>query len=193
VQGRNPSRDRELIARAIPAELGDMPIHILPPTHQLFHTAAHVRPLGIRHVVDAISIINDHDQAIDWSTLVAEVIERRTLACTLHTFDLVEQARPGTIPAAVMERLSQTPRHWSDYIFHGEEMQSRREVVRRFAAEIAGRSRGAAPIEKARVARAMTRRYRQSSGLTRRDLWSAFLIRGGEGLDQNSEPSRESG
>lgn len=193
VQGRNPRRDRELLASARPAKLGDVLIQVLPPTHQLFHTAAHVRPVGIRHVVDAISIIDRHGDEIDWLALVDEVIERRTIAYTTRTFDLVEQVRPGTIPAAARGRLSTAPRHWSDYCLSSDEMQSRRQVVRRFAAEIAGRSRGAGPLEKTRVARAMVRRYRQSSGLSRRDLWSAFLIRGGEGLDQDTEQTRESG
>jgi hypothetical protein len=187
VQGRNPSRDRELLATSRPARLGDVPIHVLSPTAQLFHTAAHARPLGIRHVVDAISIIVHDGDEIDWSELVDEVIERRSIAYTVRTFDLVEQVRPGTIPAEALGRLSRVSRHWSDYCFHGQEMSSRWEVVRRFSAEVAGRSRGAGPIEKARVVRAMGRRYRHSAGLSSRGVWSAFLIRGGRGLNQQSQ------
>jgi hypothetical protein len=186
VQGRNPSRDAELLASSLPAQLGDLPIHVLPPSAQLFHTAAHARPVGIRHVVDAISIILQHGDELDWTELVDEVIERRSIAYTVRTFDLVEQVRPGLIPGAAFERLSGAPRHWSDYCFHGEEMSSRWDVVRRFAAEVAGRSRGAGPIEKARVARAMGRRYRHSAGFSSRGLWSAFLIRGGRRLNQDS-------
>ena len=187
VQSRNPSREAELLARSRPAQLGDVPIHVLPPTAQLFHTASHAKPMGVRHVVDAVSIISQHGDEIDWTELVDEVIERRSIAYTVRTFDLVEQVRPGLIPAAALQRLSRAPRHWSDYCFHGQEMSSRWEVVRRFAAEVAGRSRGAGPIEKARVARAMGRRYRHSAGLTSRGLWSAFLIRGGSGLDQSQQ------
>jgi Uncharacterised nucleotidyltransferase len=185
VQSRDPSRDAELLARSRPAQLGDVPIHVLPPTAQLFHTASHAKPIGVRHVVDAVSIISQHGDKIGWTELVDEVIERRSIAYTVRTFDLVEQVRPGLIPAAALQRLSRSPRHWSDYCFHGQEMSSRWEVVRRFAAEVAGRSRGAGPIEKARVARAMGRRYRHSAGLSSRGLWSAFLIRGGPGLDQS--------
>jgi putative nucleotidyltransferase-like protein len=187
VQGRNPSRDRELLAKSRPARLGDVPIHVLSPTAQLFHTASHARPLGIRHVVDAISIIVHDGDEIDWSELVDEVIERRSIAYTVRTFDLVEQVRPGIIPAEALGCLSRASRHWSDYCFHGQEMSSRREVVRRFAAEVAGRSRGSGPIEKARVVRAMGRRYRHSAGLSSRDVWSAFLIRGGRGLNQHDQ------
>jgi hypothetical protein len=186
VQGRNPSRDRELLAKSRPARLGDVPIHVLSPTAQLFHTASHAKPMGVRHVVDAISIIVHDGDEIDWSELVDEVIERRSIAYTVRTFDLVEQVRPGIIPAEALGRLSRASRHWSDYCFHGQEMFSRWEVVRRFAAEVAGRSRGAGPIEKARVVRAMGRRYRHSAGLSSRGLWSAFLIRGGRGLNQDS-------
>jgi len=187
VQGRNPSRDRELLAKSRPARLGDVPIHVLSPTAQLFHTASHAKPVGIRHVVDAISIIVHDGDEIDWSELVDEVVERRSIAYTVRTFDLVEQVRPGIIPAEALGRLSRASRHWSDYCFHGEEMFSRWEVVRRFAAEVAGRSRGAGPIEKARVVRAMGRRYRHSAGLSSRGVWSAFLIRGGRGLNQHSQ------
>jgi hypothetical protein len=187
VQSRNPSREAELLARSRPAQLGDVPIHVLPPTAQLFHTASHAKPMGVRHIVDAVSIISQHGDEIDWTELVDEVIERRSIAYTVRTFDLVEQVRPGLIPAAALQRLSRAPRHWSDYCFHGQEMSSRWEVVRRFAAEVAGRSRGAGPIEKTRVARAMGRRYRHSAGLTSRGLWSALLIRGGSGLDQSQQ------
>lgn len=187
VQSRNPSRDAELLANSRPAQLGDVPIHVLPPTAQLFHTASHAKPVGVRHVVDAISIISRHGDEIDWTELVDEVIERRSIAYTVRTFDLVEQVRQGLIPAATLERLSRTPRHWSDYCFHGQEMSSRRDVLRRFAAEVAGRSRGAGPIEKARVARAMGRRYRHSAGFSSRGLWSAFLIRGGSRLNQDRQ------
>jgi Uncharacterised nucleotidyltransferase len=193
VQGRNPSRDRAFLASAQPAELGDVPIQVLPPTEQLFHTAAHVKPVGIRHVVDAISIVGRGGELIDWSTLVDEVLERRVVARTLRTFNLIEQAKPGTIPAAALDHLAQAPRHWSDNIFDDDEMSSRRDVVRRFAAEVAGRSRGAAPREKVRVARAMVRRYRQSSGLSSGELASVFLTRGGVGLDQRDESTRELG
>jgi Uncharacterised nucleotidyltransferase len=186
VQSRDPRRDAELLASSRPAQLGDVPIHVLPPTAQLFHTAAHAKPVGIRHVVDALSIISLHGDEIDWTELVDEAIERRSIAYTVRTFDLVEQVRPGIIPAEALGRLSRASRHWSDYCFHGQEMSSRFEVVRRFAAEVAGRSRGAGPIEKARVARAMGRRYRHSAGLSSRGLWSAFLIRGGRGLNQDS-------
>ena len=185
VQGRNPSRDRELLAKSRPARLGDVPIHVLPPTAQLFHTASHAKPLGVRHVVDAISIIVHDGDEIDWTELIDEVIERRSIAYTVRTFDLVEQVRPGIIPAEALGRLSRASRHWSDYCFHGQEMSSRWEVVRRFSAEVVGRSRGAGPIEKARVVRAMGRRYRHSAGLSSRGLWSAFLIRGGRGLNQD--------
>ena len=186
VQGRNPRRDAELLASSRPAQLGDVPIHVLPPTAQLFHTASHAKPLGVRHVVDAISIIVHDGDAIDWTELIDEVIERRSIAYTVRTFDLVEQVRPGIIPAEALGRLSGASRHWSDYCFHGQEMSSRWEVVRRFSAEVVGRSRGAGPIEKARVVRAMGRRYRHSAGLSSRGLWSAFLIRGGRGLNQDS-------
>jgi putative nucleotidyltransferase-like protein len=187
VQGRNPKRDAELIASSRPAELGDVPIHVLSPTAQLFHTASHVKPIGVRHVVDAISIISQHSHEIDWTELVDEVIERRSIAYTVQTFDLVEEVRPGLIPAAALERLLRAPRHWSDYCFHGQEMSSRWDVVRRFAAEVAGRSRGSGPIEKARIARAMGRRYRHSAGFSSRGLWSAFLIRGGRSLNQETQ------
>jgi hypothetical protein len=192
VQGRNPSRDAELLASSRPAQLGDVPIHVLPPTAQLFHTASHVKPIGVRHVVDAVSIISQHGDEIDWTELVDEVIERRAIAYTVRTFDLVEEVKPGLIPAAALQRLSRARRHWSDYCFHGQEMSSRREVVRRFAAEVAGRSRGAGPIEKARVVRAMGRRYRHSAGLSSRGLWAAFLFRGGPGLNQDSEQAPKS-
>ena len=193
VQGRNPSRDRALLASSRSARLGDVPIHVLPPTAQLFHTAAHVSPVGIRHVVDAISIIVRHGGEIDWSELVDEAIGRRSIAYAVRTFDLVEQARPGIIPPAALGRLSHAPRHWSDYCFHAEETPSRREVARRFAAEVAGRSRGAGPINKILVARAMGRRYRQNAGLSSRELWSGFLTRGGAGLNQDSQRTRRSG
>ena len=192
VQGRNPRRDAELLARSRPAQLGDVPIHVLSPTAQLFHTASHAKPLGVRHVVDAVSIISHDGDEIDWTELIDEVIERRSIAYTVRTFDLVEQVRTGLIPAAALERLSGAPRHWSDYCFHGQEMSSRWEVVRRFAAEVAGRSRGAGPIEKARVVRAMGRRYRHSAGLSTRGLWSAFLIRGGPGLNQDKRQTPQS-
>ena len=110
VQGRNPSRDRELLAKSRPARLGDVPIHVLSPTAQLFHTASHAKPMGVRHVVDAISIIVHDGDEIDWSELVDEVIERRSIAYTVRTFDLVEQVRPGTIPGEALGRLSRASR-----------------------------------------------------------------------------------
>jgi len=187
VHGRNPTRDREFLEGARPAELGGMPIHVLQPTPQLFHTAAHVKPVGIRHLVDIISMVERDGEEIDWPALVDEVIERRTIAYTMRTFDLVEQAKPGTIPAAALERLVQARRHWSDDIFEAEGVESRRRVMRRFAAEIATRSRGGSPLEKVRVSRAMVRRYRESTGQSSRDLATSFVSQGRVGADPDDE------
>ena len=187
VHGRNPTRDREFLESALPAEIGGVPIHVLQPTAQLFHTATHVKPVGIRHLVDVISIIERHREELDWSALVDEVIGRRTIAYATRTFALVEQAKPGTIPASTLARLSQARRHWSDDIFEDDGLDSRRRLVRRFAAEVATRSRGGSPVEKLRVSRSMIRRYRQSSGLSGRDLAKGFLTRGGSGPDGRSD------
>jgi Uncharacterised nucleotidyltransferase len=193
VHGRNRKRDQEFLESAQPAELGGVPIHVLLPTPQLFHTAAHVKPVGIRHLVDVISIVDRHAEEIDWVALVDEVIDRRMIAHTTRTFDLVEQAKPGTIPASARDRLARERRHWSDDVFAGDGTESRRRVMRRFAAEIATRSRGGSPIEKLRVSRAMVRRFRQSSGLSRRALAAALVTQGDARPNEQSHSTREPG
>jgi hypothetical protein len=192
VQGRNPARDRAVLAAAVPATLGDVPIHIPRPSDLVFHTAAHAKPEGIRHIVDLITIIERHGDDIDWHGLGDDVIERRTITYTLRAFGLVEQVRPGTIPPAVVDRLTRAPRHWSDYAFHGEELGTRRDIARRLAADVAGRARGAGPVEKLRVARAMVRRFGQDHGADLTSLTVAFFRRGGAGLNEPRADERHS-
>ena len=162
VQDRNPIRDRELQSLSHPATLGEVAIHVLPPTLQLFHTIAHAKPKGIRHLVDVFTIVDRAGDSVDWSALVDEVTARRTVAYALPTLCQVEEIRPGTVPPVVLGRLARGPRHWSDYAFHGESLTSRRGTVHRLAAEVAGRARGTGPLEKIRVARALIRRYRDA-------------------------------
>lgn len=187
VQDRSPSRDRAAVAEGIPARLGGIDITVLPPTTQLFHTAAHAKPEGIRHVVDAISIVNRHGAEVDWGRIETEVAERRTVTYALETFGLVEQVMPGTIPAELIARLHRRRRHWSDYAFHGESFGSHRELLRRFGAEVAGRARGRPVRDKVRVAAAMVHRYREAYGLSARDVAAGLFSRGGPSLPTEAD------
>jgi len=182
VQGRDATRDLELVHSGESATLNDLPIEVLPPTFQLFHTVAHAKPEGIRHLVDVVNIVRAYPDQIDWDLLVDEVLTRRTISYAQHTLDLVEQIAPDVIPAAAHQRLAEATRHWSDYEFHGTEIRSRREGFRRLAADVSSRARGESLLQKARVARAMVHRFAQSNELSGRDLVSGLLRRGPRGL-----------
>ena len=178
VQSRDNDGDRRLADGAVDARLGDVDVRILRPTDQLFHTAAHAKPEGIRHLVDVATIVRRHADTIDWSALVDEVIGRRTITYAEQTLSQAEEAMPGTVPPAALARLRAAPRHWSDTAYHGQPMTTRREAIRRLAADVSTRARGEPPAQRVRVARAMVRRYAQAQEMSGRDVLVTLVTRG---------------
>lgn len=180
---RDPDRDRALMENARPAKLGSIDIRVPSPTRHLLHTLSHVKPSGVRHVVDVILIIQRDGDAIDWEVLFDDVVARRVIGSVQRTVRQVTELHPGVIPAAFIARLDAAPRHWSDYPFHGMPFSSRRDVVRRLAAEVNTRSRGASIGDRARITQAMVARYGQRHDLAPTQLARSFVRRGHRDLD----------
>ncbi len=185
---RSPDRTRRLFERAVPALLGGHDVRVLAPTDHLFHTIAHSKPEGFRHIADAVTILRARPDEIEWNVLLDESVARRELSSALRSLEQVEAVHGGLVPSAVLAELARADRHWSDYVFAGESVGSRRAGLRRFAADWSGRSRGAGPVEKLRIARILMFSYGESSGLGVRKKLASFAVKGPTTAKPPAEP-----
>lgn len=164
---RSPQLDQRLVARAVPTTLAERDVLVLDTTSQVMHTLSHSNPNGVRHLVDALYLLDVFGGDVDWDELCVEVIDRRSLARTLETIQRVVELRPDAVPRPVIDRLTGARRHWSDWSYQGVPMASR-YGARVFASRWAQRSRGAGPWGRIRIAGLLARHYAYAARAARR-------------------------
>ena len=178
---RSPQRTALLFERTVPATLDTIDVRILEPTWLLFHCLAHSKPEGFRHLADALTILGQHQESIDWVAIVNEAMDRRELAATEHQLRAVAEVRPDMVPTWVLDQLASAKHHWTDYVFAGTVVTSRRSGVKRMAADLAGRTRGADPMVKLRAGRILVRKYVDESGVSLKQKVISFATKGPTG------------
>lgn len=177
---RHPELDDHLLDTTIMTALGDRPVPILAPTAYLFHTLAHARPIGLRHIVDAATIIDRHRDAIDWDEVVEQASARRALAAVERALATLDDVAPERVPPFVLTRVGSAKRHWTDWTYQGQPVNSRRQGMRVFASNVAQRFRGQSVGERLRTGRLVARRYAAASAedLTAIGKIRKFLLTG---------------
>ena len=155
---RSPDLDAKLIRTAEPASLGGVPVRVLSTTAQIMHTLSHSNPHGLRHIVDALYLIDARACEIDWDDVCGQVIERRSVARTMETIGRLSAFAPSAVPRTVVDQLENAPRHWSDWSYQSRPMVSL-QGARIFASRWAQRSRGQSPWGRLHIAGLLTRHY----------------------------------
>lgn len=147
--GRDRHRNHELFASAEGATLGGLPIKVPSPTVHLFHSLNHLKPSGMRHLTDALVVIEIRGDDIDWDLLVDEAAVRRVLETTRFSAELVNRIVPDAIPPPVIRDLERRPRHWTDRRF--VPLERHRDVPLRAVIDFHRRSRNASLGDKLAV------------------------------------------
>ena len=161
--GRNPEIDRALMTSAIDAVLGNVPVRVPSPTDQMLHTLAHAKPVGVRHLADAIMLVRIHGDLIDWSELIELCRSRRCIAPVIESIQMLRQVEPAIIPGNVAAELSAISRHWADFCFSGRPVEGRSDVARHFAANVRHRTRGHRAGDVLKITLLLARRKAESS------------------------------
>ena len=119
-----PRADDGFWEHALPTTLHGVPVSVLDPTDQLFHTCAHGVKWeyvpSIRWIVDAAMILKEPAAEIDWNRLV-RLTERQRLVLPLRdALTYLETAFGLPVPAAVLTglRLRATVVSWVDRYEH---------------------------------------------------------------------------
>jgi hypothetical protein len=115
------SNDDDLFWRAPePLRFGDADVVMPNPTLMLFHTVVHgvrwnAEP-PIRWIADAMVILRERGDAIDWEQITALARERR-IADRLHLgLAYLQRFFDAAVPPRVMQALAAMPRSWTERI-----------------------------------------------------------------------------
>lgn len=111
---RSPELDAALLCTTEQTQLDDLNVRVPNPSLQLAHTLMHVRPLGLRHVADALDVVRLRGSDIDWDRVCSQVEQRRSITRALRTLEQMGTVTPHVVPPTVFDRLLAKRRHWSD-------------------------------------------------------------------------------
>ena len=113
-----PGADDEFWGHASTTSLHGVPVSILDPTDQLFHTCAHGvkwEPVpSLRWIVDAAMILKDPSVTIDWDRLLRLTDRHRVVPSLRDALTYLETELGLPVPAAVRTALSAAPVSWAE-------------------------------------------------------------------------------
>jgi hypothetical protein len=113
-----PTADSELWAAAHPFALSGAPTHILAPADQLLHVCVHgtqrawwseERAPNLRWVADAMMILRNAPEALDWNRLSAQAERLRFVLPLREALGYLHDHFEAPIPASVLARIRTMP------------------------------------------------------------------------------------
>lgn len=108
-----PEADKDFWAGAKPLKLADVTVYALSPTDQLLHVCVHgvwwnaIAP--IRWVQDAMTILNNCENEINWERLYDQAVNRRFIIPLRETLTYLKEAFDAPVPATFLESLWSEP------------------------------------------------------------------------------------
>ncbi len=108
-QCRDAHADDDFWEKAVLTGFHDVPAHVLCLTDQLLHICVHGAHWNItppfRWVADAIMLLNNARNAIDWRRLIAQAEKRRLILPLQDTLNYLRETFDAPIPPEVLKRL----------------------------------------------------------------------------------------
>jgi putative nucleotidyltransferase-like protein len=178
-ESRQPDADGDFWRAAIALDFQGVAVKALNATDQLLHVCVHglqrEPQANVRWIVDAMRILRNGAEPIDWPRLLAQVARRRLVLQVRYCFEFLTAAFAAPIPAHVLEQIRRAPVSWLERVefrsrLRPEPRGTLRRAVLAHQQEARRRSDGSLPSFR----RALPRYLWGASRWWQRPAWAAL-------------------
>jgi hypothetical protein len=115
-QCRTPGADDDYWKDAALTDFHGVPAYVLSPTDQLLHVCVHGAEWNItppfRWVADAMMLLRNAQDGIDWDSLISRAAKRQLTLPLLDTLQYLRETFDAQVPPEVLRKLANIPVPW---------------------------------------------------------------------------------
>lgn len=118
---KTPGDDREVFARSRAGELLGRSVAVPAPGELLLQVCVHgvgPWPASVRWIADAMALLADDADPIDWRHVVARARAREVTVAAREAFGVLANEIGAPIPRSVLDELRRTPAAWRERAAH---------------------------------------------------------------------------